>query len=278
MFRSRFLTVPKAVAVVLIAGGAVFTALSRPMTAPLPDTTEMADMTWVEIRKAIEQGHDTVLVPSGGIEQNGPHMATGKHQHIVALAARMIAQERGGTLIAPVIAYVPQGQYEPTTDNMRFPGTIGVPEAVFAATLEGVARSLKSAGFKRIVFMADHGGSQKPQAETAARLSAEWAQNGTRVIALGDYYTKGDEAQRALLISLGETASSIGDHAGLQDTSELMFAHPGSVKPEQISSGFGRLMADGSSGSPEKASAELGLQLIKLKVKAALAQLNSPET
>ncbi len=251
-------------------------AVSRPMTAPLPDTVEMADMTWAEISKAIERGFDTVLVPSGGIEQNGPHMTTGKHQHIVALSARMIAKERGRTLVAPVIAYVPQGNYEPATDNMRFPGTLGVPEAVFAATLEGIARSLKSAGFKRIVFMADHGGSQKPQAETAARLSEEWAAGGPRVIALGEYYSRGDEAQRALLISRGENAASIGDHAGLQDTAELMHAHPDSVKFERISGGFLRLGRDGSSGAPEKATAELGLQLIKLKVKAALTQLNRP--
>lgn len=278
MFRSRFLSLPKTGAVVLIAGAAVLTALSRPMTAPLPDTTDMADMTWVEIREAIARGHDTVLVPSGGIEQNGPHMTMGKHQHIVARAARMIAKERGLTLIAPVIAYVPQGDYEPATGNMRFPGTIGVPEAAFAATLEGAARSLKSAGFKRIVFMADHGGSQKPQAEVAGRLSAEWAASGPRVIALGDYYAKGDEAQRALLMSRGETASSIGDHAGLQDTSELLHAHPDSVKPGRISSFIARLVADGSSGSPERATPELGLQLLRLKVKAALTQLNAPGT
>ncbi len=276
MLGSRSANFWKASAVVAIASGAVFTGLSRPLTAPMPDTTEIADMTWVEVRKAIEQGYDTVLVPSGGIEQNGAHMTLGKHQHIVGLAARMIAQERGRTLVAPVIAYVPQGEYEPATGNMRFPGTIGVPEAAFAATLEGAARSLKSAGFKRIVFMADHGGSQRPQAETARRLSAEWGAAGPRVIALGDYYGKGGEAQRDLLIARGETDSTIGDHAGLQDTSELLHAHPGSVKPDRIGMSPGWFAADGSSGSPRKASAEIGEALIKLKVKAALNQLNNP--
>ena len=55
------------------------------------------------------------------------------------------------------------------------PGTIGVPEDVFAGTLEGIARSLKAAGFKTICFIADHGGSEKLQAEVAGRVQTWWA-------------------------------------------------------------------------------------------------------
>ena len=57
--------------------------VNRPLTAPLPNTINIADMTWVEVRSALEQGYTTVIVPSGGIEQNGPHMIIGKHDHIV---------------------------------------------------------------------------------------------------------------------------------------------------------------------------------------------------
>jgi creatinine amidohydrolase/Fe(II)-dependent formamide hydrolase-like protein len=31
-------------------------------------------MTWVEVRSAIERGYTVVIVPTGGIEQNGVHM------------------------------------------------------------------------------------------------------------------------------------------------------------------------------------------------------------
>jgi creatinine amidohydrolase/Fe(II)-dependent formamide hydrolase-like protein len=53
--------------------------IQRPLTAPLPSTLQIDDMTWVEVRSAIALGFTTVLVPSGGIEQNGPHMILGKH-------------------------------------------------------------------------------------------------------------------------------------------------------------------------------------------------------
>jgi creatinine amidohydrolase len=110
----------------------------------------------------------------------------------------------------------------------------------------------------------------------AARLTREWAQSGTSVIALGDYYSKGDAAQRALLVARGETPASIGDHAGMQDTAELMFAHGAGVKPQRL--GTLTLEADGASGQPDRASAELGKLLIDLKVKAALTQLAAPNS
>ena len=114
-----------------VAGGLAITFLvmNRPLTAPLPNTVHIADMTWVEVRTALEQGFTTVIVPSGGIEQNGPHMILGKHDYIVRHAAERIAGELGKTLVAPVISYVPEGGYDPPTGHMRFPGTIGVTEA-----------------------------------------------------------------------------------------------------------------------------------------------------
>ena len=111
----------------LVAAGV---AIERPLTAPLSPKVEIAELTWVEVRTAIEHGFTTVIVPSGGLEQNGPHMIIGKHDHIVQATARQIAEKLGRTLIAPVVSDVPRGQYDPPTGHMRFPGTIGVPEDV----------------------------------------------------------------------------------------------------------------------------------------------------
>jgi creatinine amidohydrolase len=257
----------------MLAASVTLFAMTRPLTAPLPRTIEIADMTWVEVRDAIARGQDAALVPSGGIEANGPHMIISKHQHIVSATARMIAEAHGKMLVAPVIAHVPEGDFEPPTLNMTLPGTIGVTEAVFEGILEGTARSLKAAGFKRIVFMADHGQSQAPQARVAARLSEQWRAAGISVMALGDYYTQGDKAQQAYLIAQGETPASIGDHAGLQDTAELLAVHPGGVRLERLQRLLPALEPDGSSGAPRRATPDMGHQLIRLKVEAALAQL-----
>src|SRR5580700_8322205 len=82
----------------LLAGLAIaVVAVSRPLTAPLPNTLYMADMTWIEVRGALDRGYTTVIVPTGGIEQNGPHMVLGKHDYIVRYAAERIAMRLGHT-------------------------------------------------------------------------------------------------------------------------------------------------------------------------------------
>lgn len=245
----------------------------RPLTAPLPDTIDLADMTWVEVRAALDRGYTTVIVPSGGIEQNGPHMIVGKHDYIVRTAARRIASELGQTLVAPVITYVPEGSYDPPSGHMRFPGTLGIPEDVFAATLEGVARSLKAGGFKTICFIADHGGSQTPQAQVAAKLNAEWSGKGMRVISVDAYYS--DAAQIAMLEGQGESRSSIGEHASIIDTSELMAVHPEGVNLGKLGGLGFSLQSNGIVGDPRSASAERGKQLLGVRVAAALRQIRS---
>ncbi len=230
-------------------------------------------MTWVEVRSAIAAGHTRVIVPSGGIEQNGPHMILGKHDYIVGWAAERIAAALGGTLVTPVVSYVPEGDYAPPTGHMRFPGTMGVPEPIFAGVLEGIARSLKAGGFKTICFIADHGGSMKPQQEVAARLSREWAAEGISVISVDDYYQEAGDAQSKLLEAQGETPATIGLHAGITDTSELMAVHPVGVDLARLANLPLRVEATGIDGDPRRASAERGQALLDIKVKAAVRQI-----
>ncbi len=262
----------------LALSGAVGIAIAlavtqRPLTAPMPNTVEMADMTWVEVRSAISRGYTTVIVPSGGIEQNGPHMILGKHDRIVHWTADQIATRLGHTLVTPVISFVPEGRYDPPEGHMRFPGTIGVTEEAFAQILDGVARSLKAGGFKTICFIADHGGSVKPQAEVAARLSREWAQDGVRVVDVSDYYS--EDAQFDFLERQGETPASIGRHAGIIDTSELMAVHPDGVDRARYADAPLTLESNGVSGDPMKASVERGRALLDIQVEAAVRQIKA---
>src|SRR3981189_1754817 len=100
----RFISSPGQLALSVLVSAAVAAAIiGRPLTAPLPGTIKIADMTWVEVRSALDHGYTRVIVPSGGIEQNGPHMILGKHDHIVGWTAERIAAELGHTLVTPVV-------------------------------------------------------------------------------------------------------------------------------------------------------------------------------
>jgi creatinine amidohydrolase len=249
----------------------------RPLIAQPVNTLQIIDMTWTELHAKLSAGFDTVIVPSGGYEQNGPHMIIGKHDHIVRFTAEQIAARLGHTLVAPVITLVPEGDFVPPTGNMLFPGTIGVAPKVFEGVIDGMARSLKNSGFKRIYFIADHGQSQAPQEAAIARLASEWKSQGIIIRALSSYYAAGD-LQIARLKALGETDATIGDHAGLLDTSELIAIHPQGVRLDALKIGAPKSSLTkpdptGASGDPARATPERGRELLELKIQAALADI-----
>ena len=271
MRRSIWLTVMIGVFAIVIVEMAF---PQRTLTAPMPNTVNMADMTWVEVRSAIERGYTVAIVPTGGVEQNGPHMVLGKHDYIIQKAADRIAHQLGNSLVTPVVSFVPEGSYDPPSDNMLFPGTLGVPEPVFAQVLEGIARSLKSAGFKTVCFIGDHGGSQAAQAAVAEKLDQEWAGQGVTVLHVADYYNV-DKTQTEYLRNNGETTATIGYHAGIMDTSELLATHPKGVNLARLNELPLRSEFAGYSGDPTHASARYGAALIEIKINSALRQIRT---
>jgi creatinine amidohydrolase/Fe(II)-dependent formamide hydrolase-like protein len=243
---------------VLVATGA--------FAEPSP-TVMLEELTWTELRDRIRSGTTTVIVPIGGTEQNGPHMALGKHNVRVKALSERIALKLGNALVAPVVAYVPEGGLAPPTAHMRFPGTITVPDAAFEQMLESAARSFKLHGFRDVVFLGDHGGYQKDLRVSADRLNREWAATPVRAHAIEDYYQVTETAYKQQLRSQGFGDSEIGTHAGLADTSLTLALDPRLVRFDQLRSGEGSASAEGVYGDPRRASAELGRQGIDLIVK-----------
>src|SRR3954454_515835 len=111
--------------------------------AQSPDTVFLEELTWNELRDTIAGGRTTIILPVGGTEQNGLHMVLGKHNFIVKYTAEQIARRLGNALVAPVIAYVPEGDLDPPTGHMNWPGTITLPPAHFRVLVEYAARSFK---------------------------------------------------------------------------------------------------------------------------------------
>jgi len=240
--------------------------------APPASPVTLEDLTWVEIRARLRGGTTAVIVPTGGTEQNGPHMVLGKHNFIVRHTAAQIARALGRALVAPVIAYVPEGRIDPPAGHMRFAGTISVSEPVFEALLEATARSLRAHGFRTIFFLGDSGGNQRAQAKVAKRLSSRWRGEGIRVIHVGAYYAA--NGQTAWLRAAGETPRTIGRHAGIRDTSELLAVHPNGVRLDLLRPGAMRhVRRPGHDGEPARASATRGRTLLTLKIESALRQM-----
>jgi creatinine amidohydrolase/Fe(II)-dependent formamide hydrolase-like protein len=234
-------------------------------------------LTWVELRDRVAAGATTALVPIGGTEQNGPHMVLGKHNVRARWLAERIAQRLGNALVAPVVAYVPEGAVEPPAAHMRWPGTLTVPDAAFESMLESTARSLARAGFRDIVFLGDHGGYAASLARVAARVTANKGAAALRVHALPQYYRAASSGFAKVLRERGYSDAQIGRHAGLADTA-LALAVDESLVRREVLAGAPR-PGDGTDGDPRQATAELGRlgleQIVEASVSAIRAQVGA---
>src|SRR6188768_1257617 len=160
---------------------AILLVLSAPLGAATPDTVFLEELTWTEVRDALKAGKTTIILPTGGTEQSGPHLVLGKHNYIVRYASERIARSLGNTLVAPVMAYVPEGDVDPPTGHMKYPGSITLPDEPFMKVVEYAARSFKASGFKDIVFIGDSGPNQKGIKTVADHLNKQWAGSGVRI-------------------------------------------------------------------------------------------------
>ncbi len=236
------------------------------------NTVFIEEMTWTEIRDALDAGKTTVIVPTAGTEQNGPHMVMGKHRYIIDEASDRIARELGNALVAPSVTYVPEGSVDPPSGHMQYPGTITLPNEYFMKLLEYAALSFRAHGFTDIVFIGDSGGNQRGMEEVASMLNEDWGGEGARVHFIGDYYSA--NGFRDWLTEQGETDETIGRHAGISDTSILLYVASEHIREDQLAPGGG-FEGSGVSGDPTRASAEYGSVGMDLRVDAAVTQIRA---
>jgi len=243
--------------------------------AQTPRTVLLQDLTWTEVRDQVQAGKTTIIIPIGGTEQSGPDVALGKHNARVAWLSQKIAEGLGNALVAPVIAYVPEGSYAPPTSHMRFPGTITLPDAVFEQVLESAANSFAVHGFRNIVFLGDHGGYQGDLKRVVAQLNKSWSGSRTRAFVPPEYYDALSDGYAQILRQHGFRDSEIGTHAGLADTSLQLAVAPQMVRLDRLQSGPKPGSADGVyDGDPRRATAQLGRLGIDAIVSRTIDALN----
>jgi creatinine amidohydrolase/Fe(II)-dependent formamide hydrolase-like protein len=257
---------------------AITPAAQRPADAPAtmtaakpPDTVLIEELTWAEVRDLVAGGTTNVIIGTAGTEQKGPHMVDGEHKFIMEYAADKIARGMGKTLVAPVVTYVPEGGWDPPTGHMRYPGTITLPEDRFVELLVNAGRSLKSSGFKNILFLGESGGNRNGMREAATRLNDLWKGAATAYW-VDDYYTKSHADQNKwITANMKIPEDQIGGHANLLDTSELLFVAPKHVRRDRLTGND--YPNNGVSGDPAKSTPEIGKVFVQIKVDNSLAQI-----
>ena len=220
------------------------------------------ELTWIEIRDRMADGTSTVIIPTGGIEQNGPYVAMGKHNYVLQGACEGIARELGNALCAPIVKLVPEGGIEEPTGHMRYPGTISLREETFQAVLDDVASSLQAHGFEHIVFIGDSGGNQDGMAVVADRLNERQGKSTAHYIP--EFYDNAG-VQRVMEEEFGIFEESEGFHDTYWLTAMQMTVDPSSVRYEERVAA-GRASINGVSIAPLEKTIEVGTRLMQYRI------------
>jgi creatinine amidohydrolase/Fe(II)-dependent formamide hydrolase-like protein len=245
----------------------------RPIEAH--DSLFIEELTWMEIRDAMKAGKTTVIVSTGGVEQNGPYLATGKHNYVLRATTQAIAKKLGNALIAPIVAFVPEGNIDPPTSHMKYPGTISLTEETYAALLTDICASFKTHGFENIVLIGDSGGNQTGMKAVAAKLNAKWVGGKTRVHFIPEYYDY--DGVTNWLEKEGIKQKSEGLHDDFVITAIMMTVDPVTVRMKQ------RIAADkfrinGVELAPVEKTIEWGKKLVEYRADVTVAAIKKAMT
>jgi creatinine amidohydrolase/Fe(II)-dependent formamide hydrolase-like protein len=250
-----------------------YNCVDTPNPLPKVDTVWLEEMTWMDVRDAMAAGKKTIIIPTGGVEPNGPWVALGKHDYVVHLTCDAIARKLGNALCAPVVGFVDEGDLETRTGHMDTAGTITVKPATYDAIIADVARSMQASGFQNIILMSDNGGSNAESMKTVAeKLNKEWGV--TTVYFIPEYYKSWDGAD-AILLRKGLTKQGVRDavHDDPSVESLLMVADPNYVRWSQRVK-LHQATIDGVSIADKKKAQQVGRELLEYRAAVTVDAIN----
>lgn len=239
---------------------------NMPRPIDMHDTVWIEDLTMMEVRDLIKAGKTTALILTGGIEENGPYLTTGKHNNVLRVMGDSIARSLGNALVAPIVTLEPGNP-----ERVRTPGTVYLSRDTFKAVLSDMATSLKTQGFTNIVLMGDSGGNLKPMGEVATALNEAWKGAGARVHFIPEYYNYA-EVEKFEQDVLGIHEKLEGFHDDYYITSIIMVHDPVAVRmDERIKAG--KFVINGIELAPAEKTIENGKKIVKFRTEKAVAAI-----
>ena len=233
----------------------------------------LEELTWMEIRDLIKDGNTTALVMTGGVESNGPHLASGKHNYSNKLMGESVARALGATLIAPLVTLEPGNPSGEVSIGNTGPM---ISQETYVAFLTDIGDSLRGMGFTEVYYLGDSGGNQRGMAAAAEALTAKYHGNPTRFHHVPEFYNH-DKVRQYIQEDLGipeemeysASSGSDGIHEELSITSIMSVIDPTSIRFEQRVAA-GRASINGISLMPLSKTQELGRKLIQFRTQITL--------
>jgi creatinine amidohydrolase len=233
-------------------------------------SVRIADLTWPEFAERVA-GDPIVLLPTGSVEQHGPHLPLFTDVILPVAVAEAVAA-RIGALVAPPVTYGYKSQPKSGGGN-HFPGTLSLDASVFIALVRNIVNELARHGVRKVVLFDGHMENQwflTEAADLALRDQRAEGVTDLKIVKLG-YWEFISKATEAVLFPDGLPSWAL-EHAAVMETSVMLHLRPDLVRqdliPDHPSANFpvydvfpfdlAPIPADGALSSAKAATAEKG--------------------
>lgn len=259
-------------------------AANKPRTIDGINTVWLEELTQPEFRDMIKDGYTTVLIMTGGVENNDGNLQMNKHNINIKLLGEMMARKMGKTLVAPLVTLEPGN----AGANIQ-PGRAGpmLSQATYAALLFDMGNYLRSMGFKEIYYMGDSGGNGRGMQAAADSLTKVYADSPDRVWFkhIPEFYNHTSVVQPYIQnelkipegIKIGASTGTSGLHEELGIDATMALADPQSIRfAQRVKAGQAEI--NGIKFESLKWLQDLGRKVADLRVTTTINAINAYRT
>jgi len=215
-------------------------AANKPRTIEGINTVWLEELTQPEFRDMVKDGYTTVLILTGGVENNDGNLQMNKHNINNKLMGELIARKLGKTLVAPLVTLEPGN-----AGSSIQPGRAGpmLSQATYTALLFDMGNYLRSMGFKQIFYLGDSGGNARGMQAAADSLTKLYSSGADPVYFkhVAEYYNHTSHVQPFIQnelkipegIRIGASSGTSGLHEELGIDATMALVDPQSIRYEQ---------------------------------------------
>jgi creatinine amidohydrolase len=132
-----------------------------------PSSARWSDLSWPEI-DALDRDRTVLLLPTGAVEQHGPHLPVDTDIH----NAFELALRTAGASATPIVV-LPPVWWGMSPHHMGYPGTISLRLETYSALVVDICAAVAHHGFRRVLIVNGHGGNVAILGASALRISEE---------------------------------------------------------------------------------------------------------
>lgn len=199
------------------------------MTTPV----NMAELTWVEYRQRLEADNPIVILPTGSVEQHGPHLPLSTDTLIPQAIAERVAACLGAIVATP-LSYGYKSQPKSGGGN-HYCGTTSLDGATLSHMLRDVIREFARHGVRRLAVIDGHMENAMFLIEGIDLGLRELGYAGIddmKIVKLG-YWEFLSQATEDALFPDGLISWAL-EHGAVMETSVMLHLHPDLVRAELI--------------------------------------------